>query len=1794
MVMNVRNESRLSMSRNRATIKALVIMIIHMTLQSSVENLVPSPSESKDLSDSECDVPVCDDFTTFSNLLFDADDHFSSSDNESFFDEDISKEIYSNPLFDEEIISIKIDPHHFNVESDLIVSLLNQDSSIISSSSKIDSLLNEFTGELILLKSIPPGIDEADCDPEEQIHLIEILLYDNSSPRPPEEFISENSDAAMESFSPSPIPVEDNDSLKDEIDLPLTPDDSMPPSIKNDDYDFEGELLILEELFSNDSLSLPENDKIESENNNSKNALSKSVNETQMQMQEAKVDMSKALDAGLKFLLKAVGQSLQAGYKQQIKECMAKLLAENEKLHKENKNLKQTYKDLYDSIKKIRVQTKDHNDSLIAQINSKTVGNADLKAQIQEKIFANVALKNELRKLKGNNVDTKFAKPSILGKLVLQPPRNQSVVRQPNAFKSKRPNFSKPRFSSQVDVNNILPKPVTPHYFPKVREYVLVKPHHVIAPDSSRDSSKESYREMLSARTYHTPNAYTPKPRSNNQTSRNCPTSKSSEKTLKEGRYIRYLKGTFNWGLWYPKDTAMALTAYADADHAGCQDTRRSTSGSAQFLGDKLVSWSSKKQKITAISTTEAKYISMSGCCAQILWMRSQLTDYGFSSIIFPCIVTIAVPLLSAAIMSSTPDYQLADIFTKALPREWFKFLLMRLDTMADVNVNAPADQAPTMTPPTRTDDQILPHIRWIPIGKSNCYLDIKRSQSNPIYKIAMDILKHTNFFRAFTSSSTIPSIFIQQFWNTVRYEKTVGCYKCQLDEQWFDLTKDTLRDALQITPVNNNNAFSSPSSSDALINFVNDLGYPKVVRNLSNVILWGVVNQAHIDYAERIWEEFTQSIHTFIEDKKNLAHHTYEKKKSTLIVIPSIRFTKLIIHYLQSKHKFHPRPDSPLHLPNEEPVLGYLKFSAKGTKREVFGMPITGNLITADFQGEPYYKEYLEKVAKHQRYLVGKKGSDPDSPAPNPAKATKKSKLSAPKEDLRPPEPRFDDEEADVQRALEESLKSVYDTPRGPLPPVVIREPESGKYQPLPEKKSPGDQFIFQRHTSTPTESSGHDESSSLYAELGLTDSEIESDEDVPRIDAGVQDEGHAGPNCGKQDEGQAGLNPGDAAASQPQSSPIVHAGPNLKHMDLEATDVSTQPYPELMDEGFTLTAYLKVQENLKLTVEEQVILEEHASSTGTFSSLQHLAKDLSFGDLFFNDKPSEADNEKTTAETEANSMVSVIIQQDTSSISPMTTSIIDLTQRPDSLNVHRPLQATTTKTTTTTHPPPPQPQQSTTDSILMKRIDELEHIMANLIQDNKHLEERLDSYRACLYTLENLDIPQQVSKAVDEIVTDAVDWAIQALLQNRFRDLPEVDMKEILHQRMWETNSYKAHEDHMMLYEALEKSMNRDHTDELLKYLAQARPFGTLRSPRDSGSSQVLPPPPPPSFTNQEGQSHGSTTPSSLKTAASAKYKAWTMTDTRLRLSNSSTPEDLHMDDDMAPDAQPLEEDRPATPELAWSIPSSDLPVPKNNWASAFASTYSPPREDLLLAQTGPAFELVKVFHLNMIHLWYQMEECHKLLTDSINDSIIKHNVSKPLPLGGPPGQVTIQYDFFFNKDLEYLRYGSKGSRPALSISKMKAPYYPDVGLEQMVPDQMWIEEECEHTSEGDCRAVRTHMRILSVVRIKVLSIHQTQLNLTKPRWDATGFEYKHDYTLIDSPRAVTFRDKYGVQMIMRFNEIHKFSDGTLHQIDEALDYRVKEFKVNRMNTGLNTRFRQENMWIEARSSCSPFRNG
>ncbi|GJY37782.1 hypothetical protein Tco_0424146 [Tanacetum coccineum] len=538
-------------------------------------------------------------------------------------------------------------------------------------------------------------------------------------------------------------------------------------------------------------------------------------------------------------------------------------------------------------------------------------------------------------------------------------------------------------------------------------------------------------------------------------------------------------------------------------------------------------------------------------------------------------IYVCGVPLLPLSLLDSWPkrslNIPLSSFFTRSIgegvlvkfwDEEWlgtFKLAdvyprLYALESMKDCNISdrllklnghissawnwrrsiqsmANAEHAPAMASPVRTDEQIVPRNRWVPIGKSNCYLNEEKSQPNPIFKIVVDILKQTNFFRAFTASSTIPAIYIQQFWDTIRFDSKAGSYKCQLDEQWFNLTQDTLKDALQITPVDNNRDFSSPPTPGTLVEFVNKLGYPKEVRHLSNVttndmfqpwralttiinlcltgktsgferprtpvlqILWGVVNQAHIDYAERLWEEFTQSIHTFTEDKRKLAQHTLGKKKATLLLIP--------IH-------------------------------ANESKREVFGMTIPNELINNVIRGADYYDAYLEKIAMHQRYIAGEELSDPESLAPKPAKpikqakpkATKQptiSKTKAKKSKSAPAKPKEkkrkqlvdefieegvpaakpsleDTEEAILQKVLQESLTDAYPTQRGPLPPVVFRETDTGKFQPLPEVPGKGKEKV------------GREDSTSLYAKLGLYGSDTESNEEMPLVvRSGAQDEGQA-----------------------------------------------------------------------------------------------------------------------------------------------------------------------------------------------------------------------------------------------------------------------------------------------------------------------------------------------------------------------------------------------------------------------------------------------------------------------------------------------------------------------------------------------------------------------------------------------------------------------------------------------------------------------------------------------------------
>ncbi|GJY40120.1 retrovirus-related pol polyprotein from transposon TNT 1-94 [Tanacetum coccineum] len=386
-------------------------------------------------------------------------------------------------------------------------------------------------------------------------------------------------------------------------------------------------------------------------------------------------------------------------------------------------------------------------------------------------------------------------------------------------------------------------------------------------------------------------------------------------------------------------------------------------------------------------------------------------------------------------------------------------------DIMANVNIpanDALVEQAPVVAPPTRMDDQILPLSKWMPIGKSNCVLDVHRPQRNPIFPIAVALLKNTNFFRAFTASSTIPAIYIQQFWDTI--------------------------DALDISSTNDNNPFVAPPSSDTVIEYVNMLGYPNTLRNVSAMSVnalyqpWrAILSMINMCLTGKT-VGYDRPIHpTFLTDRKNLATAACGKKKTAHLLIPSVS------------------------------ILNTLGFIGKDG-REIFGMPIPDALLTDEIKGAKeggaIESSNATKVTKPKAAKVTKPSGDkvpkatatqPPKPKPTPtqpskAVSEKKRKLVKETPDEPSPtkrskgglvgkrrkpksplklvdepsdegvpveEPAHTDEEADLQRELELSLKEQAERTQGLAYPIVLREPDFGNYQPLLEVQGKGKEKV-------------------------------------------------------------------------------------------------------------------------------------------------------------------------------------------------------------------------------------------------------------------------------------------------------------------------------------------------------------------------------------------------------------------------------------------------------------------------------------------------------------------------------------------------------------------------------------------------------------------------------------------------------------------------------------------------------------------------------------------------------------
>ncbi|GJQ92122.1 hypothetical protein Tco_0003261 [Tanacetum coccineum] len=1030
--------------------------------------------------------------------------------------------------------------------------------------------------------------------------------------------------------------------------------------------------------------------------------------------------------------------------------------------------------------------------------------------------------------------------------------------------------------------------------------------------------------------------------------------------------------------------------------------------------------------------------------------------------------------------------------------------------------INTMAEQNVPNHPPTRTDEQIVPRSQWLTIGKSNLLFNAQKIQKNPIFQISVDILSNTNFFQAFTASANVPAIYLQQFWKTMTYNEKTGVYSCQVDEQWFDLSADLLRKALAITPVNPTHPFELPPSGNTVIDFVNELGYPEPVEIVSNI---------RVNYVYQPWRAILSLINQCLTGKtsgSDKPRHPVLQMLWGIVTQTNVdhaellweEFTQGIQTFFSHKasHKASLKNPKKKVTPLLIPYGRKSQFVPKGESVEVFGMAIPDPLITEAIQQSSYYPQ----VSGNGCLRIQRK-----TPQESGKRATCNNRAT---------------------------------TQKAHNPPTPVKQSNTSSSDKEPSKRR--DQLLMIRQLDpllnlmmNTSEKVIHDSSQCL-----IQRTKVESEATAPTA---PQRMSHA------SSRHYWSLPPANQHGSDNQSP--HHSLKSLHSIALipaKSGKIETRRITKLDD------ALLKVLER-----HTAGLIEKYSALPGP-ESIQNQESEKSPKEIIRTKK--EQGEEK---------------QDSTYSI-------------------------------------------RSTDKVDLEEFD-LKSALFNHMNKKKSANRNTANYHLYHALMEALIADED---AMDKEVADKV-------------------------------------KDHKRKHDSDD---DEDDDDDEGPSAGSNQGRSTKKRRSDSAASGSAKPPP-----KDDDQTLTST--------------GWQITDTRDAGADSSMhrsdPESEHSeqssddipmqdegnDSDMEDTDnahipkvstttwfKPIpESERPATPEPEWTIPPNDFPEPENNWANTYATTYQVPTENKLQRKTydigsfikwfcrrtgkkklckadleGPAFNLVKAFHKNNVFLQYQMDECHKLLTNKVDLSNpeghqILRNIYEPLPLGGPPGD--------------------KEQKIALSISKLKATRYLDFGLEELVPS-MWVESEQEYdisavygitywwfrrkefyinkySEPSDREAVRSQMRILSVISVKIsekdfknlypndfedlfllniqeklnhlsktektslytavnmwirnlvirnlvgdlqlgIESYQTKINLERPNWDAADYYFKEDYTIVPKPRAVVYRDINDQRKLMRLNELHKFSDGTLTRVMEKLDHMVKDFHLFEYNKGMETR--------------------
>nr|GEW51923.1 copia protein [Tanacetum cinerariifolium] len=1107
---------------------------------------------------------------------------------------------------------------------------------------------------------------------------------------------------------------------------------------------------------------------------------------------------------------------------------------------------------------------------------------------------------------------------------------------------------------------------------------------------------------------------------------------------------------------------AIDPSLYRDADYAGYQDTRPSTSGSLQFLKERLIIWSLKRQKSAAISSIEAEYIALSRCCAQILWMRSQLTDYGIGFNKIPIYHFIKEQVENGVIelYFVNTEYQLADLFTKALGRDRIEFLINKLgmrsftpETLKLLIDEVDETMDMTIDQQVALDEALVPHARRLRIGRSNFRLLSDISSKESTLQLVYDVMRQTPFFKAFLVIADILEIYMKEF----RATATVHHH--------------FIREIRWLTDVNINKLHQPWRSFAAVINkCLTRKGSSYDSLRLSQAqILWGLYHKRNVDYAYLLWEDFVYQV----EHK--------DTKKSNKMYYP--RFTKVIIHYFMTKDPSIPKRNKVnWHYVRDDQMFTTIKLVSRHQNTQQFGAMLPIKLTNADIRNSEIYKEYYEVATRatppKTKASVQKTKSSSDTivtPPPNAAAC-----------------PRLSTSAKGKQPATTSKTKSLT-----ALSEVAMTEAEQLK---LATKRS-----LQQTHISQASGSGANEGTGTIPGVLDVPTDESDEEISWKSSDEGEDDDDD------DDDEGNGeenlGLNVG-REEGQDEDELYGDVNINLKERVVQMADVHTTQ--EVEYSHVTLTP---------VNPDDGCTGSNHNgpsfivyTNSNSFNHCHHIY---------------------STASTNSsdNNLENYYFAGAVSSIPGIVQRYMD------------------------------------------QRMNEAVKVAVQI-----HYDRLLDEAQAENDEfLKNLD--ENIQKIIKEQVKEQVktSYAVAA-------DVSEMELNKILIEKMEGNKSIHRSNEQRNLYKALVEAYESDKI-----ILDTYEDTVTLKRRRDDDADK-----------DEE--------PSARSDWRSKRRREGNEPD------ESATAEE--------PMQTTHEMEEPSHPEFDTGADDQPIAEPSQHPEWFFQQKKPPTLDPFLMNRlkvdtltsellASPTYELIKGSCKSLVELEFLLEEVYKATTDQLEwdnpeGQQYPHNLLKPLPLiPNFRGHRVIPFDHFISNNLEYLHGGASSRKYTTSVTKTKVADYGHI---------KWIEDLFYGfaVNRESARDVYSKRRIIAVTELEIVEWHnykhldwimltnltveerfafnvslrmftrsiviqrrvedlqlgvesyQKKLNLTRPDSYRSDLKRKEAYTDYSNPRGFIYQNKDKQNRLMRIDELHKISDGTLNDVRTAVDDRLKGIRM------------------------------